>query len=432
MRGVGKRFLQVPARGDAELAVRAGQVHLDRLHRNEERLCYLLVAHPFGGHPRDAALACCQCVDARSDELARASAHGGELLLGLAYERSRAGSVRELEPLADELARLCAPVASPECRAEFDERARVFEPGRRLREHVDRLAQEFFAFVSAHEAECPKRDADWSPGPPTTRELELLFRELGCVGVAAEQSQGESSLRAPRHVSGVRDADPCHELADDAKGRERLLDVAPCEEEARSGVEVERAVAGVNLLLRAGGAENPLGFFELIALDERVDEESNAIEGGRAETRRQVDLRRAQVLLGAEEVSTPERSKASQQEHRHYVHEAAAASLLRKRFVVDARCLSERVGRHQRERGRQAGRESLADEFAALERSAGKSERPFACPAVAHLVPGERSLQRSRAERRPERALADRGDPLETQLPQLRFPECALDQQRLE
>ena len=82
-----ERRRELAAGADLELAVDAREVHLDRLHRDEERLRDLLVAVILRGQLGDAALAGGQRVDAADDELARARARGGELLVAALDER---------------------------------------------------------------------------------------------------------------------------------------------------------------------------------------------------------------------------------------------------------------------------------------------------------------------------------------------------------
>jgi hypothetical protein len=59
-----------------------------------------------------------------------------ELRLGLAFERRRPELVRELEPLAQVVARVRTPVPAAERRTELDERLRVLEPRVGAREDV--------------------------------------------------------------------------------------------------------------------------------------------------------------------------------------------------------------------------------------------------------------------------------------------------------
>src|SRR5438093_10685819 len=73
---------ELRARADPELAVDAGQVHLDRPLRDEERLCDLPVGRPLGCHLRDTSLARGERVDAAEGDAARAGAGCEELLLG--------------------------------------------------------------------------------------------------------------------------------------------------------------------------------------------------------------------------------------------------------------------------------------------------------------------------------------------------------------
>src|SRR4051812_42909898 len=76
---VGQRGAEQLARalpGEAELAVRGGEMGLHRLDRDEQLLCDLGVAHPGCGERGDALLARGERVEAAEREPPRAAARG--------------------------------------------------------------------------------------------------------------------------------------------------------------------------------------------------------------------------------------------------------------------------------------------------------------------------------------------------------------------
>src|SRR3954470_520267 len=90
-----ERVGKLRARGDLELAVDAREVDLDRLRRDEERLCDVLVRHVLGRHLRDTALARRERLEPTQHQAARPRTRRGELGLCALFERRRAELVRK-------------------------------------------------------------------------------------------------------------------------------------------------------------------------------------------------------------------------------------------------------------------------------------------------------------------------------------------------
>ena len=113
----------------------------------------------------------------------------------LCDQGGRAALMRELDSLAQKLPRLTAPVVAAEQRAQIDEGARMLEAGRRVREYLDRLAQQLFPGLSAlDKAERTQRDADRARRAPASRECEFLARERSCLFGPSELMQSERRL----------------------------------------------------------------------------------------------------------------------------------------------------------------------------------------------------------------------------------------------
>src|SRR5690349_4556085 len=85
--GLPQSARELGARGDVELAVSAGQVHLDRLLGQEQRLRDLAIGHAFGGHAGDALLGRGQLAPALDRVAARAGAGGDELVVSARGDR---------------------------------------------------------------------------------------------------------------------------------------------------------------------------------------------------------------------------------------------------------------------------------------------------------------------------------------------------------
>src|SRR5947207_3811224 len=98
-RRFGERGRELRARADPELAVDAGQVHLDRPLRDEERLRDLPVRRPLGCHLRDAPLARGERRDAAEGDAARPGAGREQFLLGSGGQGSRTADSRQLDRL---------------------------------------------------------------------------------------------------------------------------------------------------------------------------------------------------------------------------------------------------------------------------------------------------------------------------------------------
>ena len=173
---------QLRPRGDLELAVDAREVDLDRLRRDEERLGDVLVRHVLGGHLGDAALARGQRLEPAQHQPARAGAGRRELGLRPLLEAGGAELVRELEALAEVLARVGALVAAAQRGAELDERLRVLEPR-----------------TASPRARRPPRCRSFSPdAPPSTRPSVRSATPIDCGAPQTRARSTASSASAQR------------------------------------------------------------------------------------------------------------------------------------------------------------------------------------------------------------------------------------------
>src|SRR5262249_14361711 len=112
---------------DAELPVRTGQVHLDRLRSDEERLGDLAVGGAFGSHLCDAPLAWRERLDACQSDPARAGARGQQLVLAARDARGRAAGGGQLDRPAEVLPGFGATVCAAERCTELGPRLGVLE-----------------------------------------------------------------------------------------------------------------------------------------------------------------------------------------------------------------------------------------------------------------------------------------------------------------
>src|SRR5919199_4397684 len=109
----GERLVELSPRADAELAVRVGEMQLDRLQRDVERLRNLLVGAAFGGELRHTPLARGERLDAAQSRSARSAAGRVELGACLLRERPRAAALGQLEGPPERAARLGGRAAAP-------------------------------------------------------------------------------------------------------------------------------------------------------------------------------------------------------------------------------------------------------------------------------------------------------------------------------
>src|SRR4051794_30952311 len=138
----------VPRR-DSELPIRVSEVHLDRLHGDEEGLGDLPVRFACGRPLDDATLARRQRVDAGLCLAADADAARRQLVSRPLAQCDRAALVRDRERLAQRLAG-SYPVALPaERRTQIDQRPSVIHPSRGAAEELCRFVEESEAVVAA-------------------------------------------------------------------------------------------------------------------------------------------------------------------------------------------------------------------------------------------------------------------------------------------
>jgi hypothetical protein len=71
----------------------------------------------------------------------------------------------------------------------------MLEAGRRIREYIDRFAEELFpAFSTLDEPERAQRNANRTRRAPCSRECELLTRQRSCLFRPSELMQSECCL----------------------------------------------------------------------------------------------------------------------------------------------------------------------------------------------------------------------------------------------
>ena len=212
----GSRPAQLAARRDLELAVGGAQVHLDRAHRDEQRLRDLGVREAVGGERGDAALARRERVDAAARHAARPGAGGAQLGARELDERGRAACGASSIPRA--AARASGALARAAQRgAELDERvcelerraARAQMLDRRSRcarsrppalgeaEHAQRRPdppRDPKRLASARSSSASRRAASRSP------VAELRDRRERAPGRAARRSASPPVAPAPRRA----------------------------------------------------------------------------------------------------------------------------------------------------------------------------------------------------------------------------------------
>ena len=203
-----ERRRQLRAAGHVELAVGAGQVHLDRPAGEEQGLGDLAVAQPLGRHRRDAALLRRERVDAADGGAARARSGRSQLVhrpIGLDH---RPAPVREVEPFAQRLAGVAAMAAAPQRGAQVDQRPGVRHPQLGAGEDVDRLARQLDHVPARGEQRLHAEGlADRLRRAEPPRDLELLLDQLARPVALTEAGRGERRVAAPhqRHRVHVGD-----------------------------------------------------------------------------------------------------------------------------------------------------------------------------------------------------------------------------------
>src|SRR3954453_4053204 len=277
--GDAKRRRQLRARRDLELAVDARQMHLPRLRRHEERLRDVLVRHVLRGHLGDAPLAWRQRIDARQHQPARTRTGGGELGLRTLLERGGTELVRELETLAQELARVGALVRAAQRGTELDERTCVLEPGLRRLEHLDGLAQHLLpGHAALDQPERAQRDADGLRRAPDAGPVDRVERDGQRFAPPPREVQREREIRAPVVDQAVLEPDRRQVLTERPQLGDRVLMPVLREPELRARHLEEGEVA-----VRRDPSREPavahefLRAVELAALDRELGLERKAV-----------------------------------------------------------------------------------------------------------------------------------------------------------
>ena len=202
-----ERARELAPRADAELAVGVGEVDLDRLRGDEERLRDVAVGRrpPAARSATRRSLAVSaptplSGVGARAARRRRRARRAT-----CSASAARAARVGELERAAQRLAGVAGPARAAQRGAERGERLGELEPRGRALEHRDRLLERGRGRSLALErAEHAQRAADASRGAPRPRELELLVGERErLVARGRARSSASASSERQRRGGGV-------------------------------------------------------------------------------------------------------------------------------------------------------------------------------------------------------------------------------------
>ncbi len=134
--------VQLPAAGDAELAVGAGQVGFHGLDGDEQALGDLAVAVAVEGKQGDATLGRGEGVDTGDRGPARPDADGVQFGAGALGQRPGVHAVGEREAVAQRLSALLALPGAPQGRSQVHQSDSVLERGRGLPQYACRLGQQ--------------------------------------------------------------------------------------------------------------------------------------------------------------------------------------------------------------------------------------------------------------------------------------------------
>src|SRR5215218_5764607 len=204
------RLAQVVAelgpRPDTELVVGAAEVRFDGSQGHEESLSDLAVCQSLCGHLGHPALARSERLYASKRAPPRARTRREEFLASLPLKKDRTEAVRQIEPTPKRLTSSAAPSVAADRRAEVDERAGVFQGGRRMLEHGYRLAEQFDARgATLDQPRGSQCDPDRARSAKPTRELELLVHKLPRLLGRSQLRRRQGGARAPRDRRRVLD-----------------------------------------------------------------------------------------------------------------------------------------------------------------------------------------------------------------------------------
>ena len=203
---------------------------------------------------RDAALARGQRGGASEQHRARVRAGCSELIIGPLDQRGGTATMGVLDTFAQHLARLAAAVVAAQRRPQVDERARVLEPCRRVREHRYRLPQQPQPrLATLDEPKRAQRDSDRPGRAPRARELELLHGQRARLVHPVEAVSHECRLRAPRDESRVAEVQRFGQRAGAEEVDERFFHSVRGEPQSAPRVEELDAVCVLDVIERDTG-----------------------------------------------------------------------------------------------------------------------------------------------------------------------------------
>ena len=423
-----ERRRQLLARADVELGVRPPEVRLDRLAGHEQRLGDLGVRQPAGGEVGDPPLARGQRVDAAQLQPARARAGRQQVVARLLGEHGRAAALRQVERLAQRLARLAAAVGAPLRRAEVGERPRVLQARRRRRQQLGGPAEpgDHRVAVVAEQRDEPLGAAERPRRAPRRARRRAprrrapgrrRARRARAARAPARSATGYSSgLRAPktavRRPHSSRSAIPASASPCARRSRPRAREQ---DRERRRRRDRTRGRRPICLQAR-------LRLVELTRLQERGDEDAAVERAAEQQARAQRHLERHPHLADrlADRAAAVGDRPARRADPRVGVLGAVPAGA-RRRLVEHRAGVVELVGadeRHRRARRARTARRRDRRSAARRRARAARAPRPGRRPASATSggrragrASSARRASRPRAARRCARSARPRGAP---------------------
>jgi hypothetical protein len=181
----------------------------------------------------------------------------------------------DVERLAEELARICAPVAPSQHCPEVGERASALESRACVLECVDRLAEQQLSMLPpGHETRRAERNATGARSTEGPRELELVVRKAPGAFATSERKLGKRSLRSPRQEARGDDLSPHQHFTHRQNVVEPFCDAPLLESQPAAGEPKERRVERRTLCLGVDRGKRFLGRGELTLIGEGFDEQA--------------------------------------------------------------------------------------------------------------------------------------------------------------
>ena len=187
---------------------------LDSSGGDEQGLGDLAVSETLGGQLGDAALTGGECFEPAKQHPARLGSGGAQLGLSPSGQRRRVEAVGDVDGLAEQLADLDAVVAATQDGTQVGPGAGLFEAGVGAGEHLDRLAQQGLAALTAgYEPGGSERHAQGSRSTEDPGQLELFPTQASRRVGFTESQRGDGSLGTPPQEGGADGPDPGGDLA---------------------------------------------------------------------------------------------------------------------------------------------------------------------------------------------------------------------------